>query len=242
MRIHLDICRAMVAMSSRIHFDMYRVSTTVSMRIHFDMCRVSTTVSMRIHFDMCRVSTTVSMRIHFDMCRVSTTVSLRIQFDMCRVSTTVSLRIQFDMCRVSTTVSLRIQFDMCCVITTASTMLYVPRHLFRTILAHNLYWAFLGPRDNDAITPCYLYFCPFGATCHVNQTTRQPVCVCEQKCSTVFAPVCGSDGATYSNQCMMDRMSCVRNRKIRHVSHGRCEMSRLKHPLKETRCFSTKKG
>ncbi|GFR62646.1 follistatin-related protein 1 [Elysia marginata] len=73
--------------------------------------------------------------------------------------------------------------------------------------------------------PCYLYFCPFGATCHVNETTRQPVCYCEQKCSRVFAPVCGSDGAIYSNQCMMDRMSCVRNRKIRRVSHGTCGTS-----------------
>ncbi|GFO16214.1 agrin-like [Plakobranchus ocellatus] len=70
--------------------------------------------------------------------------------------------------------------------------------------------------------PCYLYFCPFGATCHVNQTSRRPVCVCEQTCSRVFAPVCGNDGATYSNECMMDRMSCVRNRKIRLASHGKC--------------------
>ncbi|CAG5128381.1 unnamed protein product, partial [Candidula unifasciata] len=70
--------------------------------------------------------------------------------------------------------------------------------------------------------PCYLYFCPFGASCHVNETTKTPVCVCEQRCSQIFAPVCGSDGVTYTNLCMLDRAMCIHNKNIRIVSQAQC--------------------
>ncbi|CAL1545990.1 unnamed protein product, partial [Lymnaea stagnalis] len=81
---------------------------------------------------------------------------------------------------------------------------------------------YIPDKPKPAPSPCYLHFCPFGATCHVNATTKLPVCVCEQRCSQVFAPVCGSDGATYTNLCMLERTACVRNRRIRLSSEGPC--------------------
>ncbi|KAH9495126.1 Follistatin- protein 4 [Bulinus truncatus] len=76
--------------------------------------------------------------------------------------------------------------------------------------------------SSETLTPCYLHFCPFGATCRVNLTSNQPVCVCEQRCSDLLSPVCGSDKATYINHCLMDRASCLRGKKIKLVSSGQC--------------------
>ncbi|KAI8795489.1 agrin [Biomphalaria glabrata] len=73
--------------------------------------------------------------------------------------------------------------------------------------------------------PCYLHFCPFGSTCRVNSSTNEPVCVCEQKCPAVLAPLCGSDGATYNNPCLMERASCQRGKKIKVASNGPCGKS-----------------
>ncbi|KAK0056842.1 agrin [Biomphalaria pfeifferi] len=74
-------------------------------------------------------------------------------------------------------------------------------------------------------SPCYLHFCPFGSTCRVNSSTNEPVCVCEQKCPAVLAPLCGSDGATYNNPCLMERASCLRGKKIKVASNGPCDLN-----------------
>ena len=70
--------------------------------------------------------------------------------------------------------------------------------------------------------PCQHYFCAFGAKCLVNGTDNSAYCECRFRCKPVFAPVCGSDGVTYSSQCLLGKSSCVTQRRIKVSRPGEC--------------------
>ena len=49
---------------------------------------------------------------------------------------------------------------------------------------------------------------------------------CPEACPDVFDPVCGTDGVTYSNSCVLDRENCLGSQLIEIASDGPCVESK----------------
>ncbi|KAL5014686.1 hypothetical protein ScPMuIL_008956, partial [Solemya velum] len=70
-------------------------------------------------------------------------------------------------------------------------------------------------------SPCKRFYCAFGAMCMVN-ASNEAFCKCPDFCTDVFAPVCGSDDITYSNECELEEASCLTQRRIKVMFSGEC--------------------
>ena len=46
---------------------------------------------------------------------------------------------------------------------------------------------------------------------------------CRRACPKIFAPVCGTDGKTYSNKCEMERITCEGGYLAEVKHEGKCE-------------------
>ena len=69
--------------------------------------------------------------------------------------------------------------------------------------------------------PCEEISCPAPQVCQLDGE-RRPVCRCNEMCSMDFNPVCGSDGKTYSNECVMRQEACRARRELRVIYRGKC--------------------
>ena len=52
---------------------------------------------------------------------------------------------------------------------------------------------------------------------------------CNEACTRDYNPVCGSDGKTYGNLCMMEAKSCVHNLNLTVKHAGKCSKYSLKN-------------
>ena len=80
----------------------------------------------------------------------------------------------------------------------------------------------LTTRYESACNPCNSVDCPENTKCKVDAKTRAAVCSCGEKCLAEVNTVCGSDGYDYTNECELQRHSCLLNRKIEIAARHSC--------------------
>lgn len=90
-------------------------------------------------------------------------------------------------------------------------------------LPRNCYSDFLTITFCRITGPCANMTCPFYGNCVANQSTAQ--CKCDIACIEIYAPVCGTDGKTYSNDCHMKRQTCIDQKNITMSYKGECSKS-----------------
>ena len=74
---------------------------------------------------------------------------------------------------------------------------------------------------NGGCDPEGINTCPYGGVC---LPTKDGVgrCHCEDTCPYVVNPVCGSDGKTYDNDCLLKVAGCKRRSPIGIQHSGEC--------------------
>ncbi|XP_049267281.1 follistatin-A-like [Rhipicephalus sanguineus] len=69
--------------------------------------------------------------------------------------------------------------------------------------------------------PCRGVQCPASQVCQLDEQ-RNPICRCNGACPGDLRPVCGSDGRTYPNECLLRVEACRSRRPLRLVYAGAC--------------------
>ncbi|XP_078186077.1 agrin isoform X17 [Callithrix jacchus] len=93
--------------------------------------------------------------------------------------------------------------------------------LLRRACAHqeNVFKKFDGPCD-----PCQGAVAELSRSCRVNPRTRRPEMLLRpESCPARRAPVCGDDGVTYKNDCVMGRSGATRGLLLQKVRSGQCQ-------------------
>ena len=75
--------------------------------------------------------------------------------------------------------------------------------------------------DCSISEPCEKEYCAYGADC-IQTPDGRTECLCPTDCPSMFTPVCGTDGVTYTNHCMMRMKSCRQEKNTRVKHSGEC--------------------
>ena len=70
--------------------------------------------------------------------------------------------------------------------------------------------------------PCESVRCEFYSICRPSADRASHACECPTNCSRVSSPVCGSDGSTYENECLLQSKACAEKKAVRVTSLGAC--------------------
>uniref|UniRef100_A0A8C5VMH6 Agrin n=1 Tax=Microcebus murinus TaxID=30608 RepID=A0A8C5VMH6_MICMU len=83
----------------------------------------------------------------------------------------------------------------------------------------NILKKFDGPCD-----PCQGALADLSRSCRVNPRTRRPEMLLRpESCPARQVPVCGDDGVTYDNDCVMGRVGAARGLLLQKVRSGQCQ-------------------
>lgn len=86
----------------------------------------------------------------------------------------------------------------------------------------------LEVRFQGRCNPCQMLSCDSGTECHLvpddptDDHTREAKCMCSNNCPDDFVPICGSNGKTYLNECVMKLDGCRRRLDLHLVYTGNC--------------------
>ena len=84
-------------------------------------------------------------------------------------------------------------------------------------------------QDYSVESACYPDFkCSHGGYCFVISTGK-PICRCPIVCTKEYDPVCGSDGRTFPNPCVVKYESCLKQKNISIIHYGHCGKMCLKY-------------
>ena len=102
-------------------------------------------------------------------------------------------------------------FMGCCDVSEKNRQLYDPRWPKKKM------FLFVSLDDLICIPPCH----PFGK-CVKNEESGQNECTCDRVCTREYAPVCGTDGKTYSTECIMMYSVCKDASSVVMKHPGKC--------------------
>ena len=84
---------------------------------------------------------------------------------------------------------------------------------------------------------CKTKKCYYNAICIIGKDYKA-YCQCPECPSKKGKPVCGSDGKTYPNECVMKRVSCMTATPITAVKQSKCGRSHLFKPIYDSFCIT----
>ncbi|CAL4097374.1 unnamed protein product, partial [Meganyctiphanes norvegica] len=70
--------------------------------------------------------------------------------------------------------------------------------------------------------PCSTVVCPERQSCQLDDD-REPVCRCNDVCTSHYDPVCATDGNTYTNECIMKVEACKVKQSMSIIYKGSCD-------------------
>lgn len=77
---------------------------------------------------------------------------------------------------------------------------------------------------SPTLDPCQGSTLDLNHICRVNPRTRHPEMLLRpENCPAQHTPVCGDDGVTYENDCVMSRIGATRGLLLQKVRSGQCQ-------------------
>jgi len=87
--------------------------------------------------------------------------------------------------------------------------------------------AFLGAQGHILSNlGCSAVLCRPGRECRSDADGGEARCVCRVSCPEHWKPVCGSDGVSYDNHCLLHRAACLAGDHISPIHSGFCRKDR----------------